>query len=57
MPVEILRMAEAARRLGMSTYEMVKLVHAGQIEYVLVDRVPRIPSTVVEEMLNQRRAS
>lgn len=57
MPVDILRMADAARRLGMTTYEMVKLVHAGQIEYVLVDRVPRIPSTVVEQMLERRRAS
>jgi excisionase family DNA binding protein len=53
MPVEILRLAEAARRLGVTTMDMVKLVHNHEIRYVLVDGVPRIPEDVVEDYRRQ----
>lgn len=43
-PVEILRLAEAARRLGITTKDMVYLVHEGKIRYVTVDGIARIPS-------------
>lgn len=56
MPAEILRLSEAARRLGVSTLTIVKMVTRRQIEYVLVDGVARIPATVVEEM-KARKAS
>ena len=55
MPVEILRLTEAARRLGISTLEMVRLVHERRIEYVVVEGTARIPSDVIEEY--RRRAS
>jgi hypothetical protein len=57
VPVEILRLAEAARRLGVPTLEIVQMVTRRQIDYVLVDGVPRIPETVVEEMKERRAAS
>ena len=57
MPVEILRLAEAARRLGVPTLDIVQMVTRRQIDYVLVDGVPRIPETVVEEMKHRQAAS
>jgi excisionase family DNA binding protein len=54
MPVEILRLAEAAERLGITTKEMVYLVHERKIRYVLVDGIARIPSDVLEEYRTQR---
>ena len=57
VPVEILRLAEAARRLSVPTLEIVQIVTRRQIDYVLVDGVPRIPETVVDEMKGRRAAS
>jgi hypothetical protein len=57
MPVEILRLSEAARRLELTTLEVVRLVTRRQVEYVLVDGVPRISDAVVERMLRERPAS
>jgi excisionase family DNA binding protein len=55
MAVEILGMAEAARRLGITTREMVQLVYERRIRYVLVDGIPRIPDDAVNEY--RQRAS
>ena len=49
MPTEIIGMAEAGRRLGISTREVVQLVYDGALEYVLVDRVPMLSAAVVEQ--------
>lgn len=49
MPTEIIGMAEAGRRLGITTREVVQLVYDGAIEYVLVDGVPMLSATVVEQ--------
>lgn len=49
MPTEIIGMAEAGRRLGLSTRKVVQLVYDGAIEYVLVERVPMLSATVVEQ--------
>ena len=57
MPVEILRLAEAARRLGVPTLDIVQMVTRRQIDYVIVDGIPRIPETVVEDMKGRRAAS
>ena len=54
MAVEILRLAEAARRLGVPTLGIVQMVTRRQIDYVLVDGVPRIPETVVDELKGRR---
>jgi len=57
MPVEILRLAEAAERLGISTKEMVYLVHERKIRYVMVDGIARIPSDVLREYRRTQLAS
>jgi hypothetical protein len=44
MPVVILRLAEAAERVGITTKERIHLVHERQIRYVLVDGIARLPS-------------
>lgn len=49
MTIEILGMAEAARRLGMTTRQMVQLVYDREIRYVLVDGIPRIPEDALDE--------
>jgi hypothetical protein len=49
MPVEIPRLAEAGERLGVTTKEMVYLVHERKIRYVLVDGIAPIPSDALEE--------
>jgi hypothetical protein len=46
-------MAEAARRLEVTTREVVQLVYDGHIAYVLVDGIPRIPDNVVEDYRRQ----
>jgi hypothetical protein len=48
MPTEIIGMAEAGRRLGLTTRQVVQLVYDGVIDYVLVDRVPMLSAAVVE---------
>lgn len=53
MPAEILRLAEAARRLGITTAEIVRMVHERRIEYVVVDGIVRIPDSVVEHLKRQ----
>ena len=54
MPVVVLRLAEAAERLGITSREMVYLVHERKIRYVLVDGIARIPSDVLEAYRTQR---
>lgn len=57
-PVEILRLAEAAHRLGMPTAELVRLVHDRKIEFVVVDGIARIASDVVDRYrVEHQRAS
>lgn len=57
-PIEILRLSEAARRLGMPTAELARLVHERKIEFVMVDGIARIASDVVDRYrLEHQRAS
>ena len=57
-PIEILRLGEAARRLGMPTAELVKLVHDRKIEFVMVDGIARIASDVIDRyLIEHQRAS
>jgi excisionase family DNA binding protein len=53
MAVEILGMAEAARRLGVTTRDVVQMVYDRRIAYVLVDGILRIPDDAVEEYRRQ----
>lgn len=49
MSIELLRASEAARRLGMSTKDLLYLVHAREIRYEMVDGIAHIPTDAVDE--------
>jgi excisionase family DNA binding protein len=44
MPVEALRATEAARRLGISTKELLRLIHERKIRYVMVNGIAHVPA-------------
>jgi excisionase family DNA binding protein len=56
MPTEPLRATEAARRLGVTTRDVLMLVRDQQIRYVMIDGIAHIPVDAIEEYL-QARAS
>ena len=49
MSVELLRASEAARRLEMSTKELLRLVHGREIRYEMVDGIAHVPTDALEE--------
>jgi excisionase family DNA binding protein len=49
MAVEFLRASEAARRLGMPTKDLLRLVHERKIRYVMVEGIAHLPVDAVEE--------
>lgn len=49
MPAEPLRATEAARRLGLPTRELLRLVHERQIRYVMVEGIAHISVDAIEE--------
>jgi hypothetical protein len=49
MTGELLRAPEAARRLGMPTKEMLRLMHERKIRYVMVEGIAHVPEDAVEE--------
>lgn len=49
MPPEPLRATVAARRLGMSTSDLLRLIHDRQIRYVMVDGIAHIPEDAIAE--------
>jgi hypothetical protein len=49
MSTELLRASEAARRLDMSTKELLSLVYGREIRYEMVDGIAHIPIDAVEE--------
>ena len=49
MADELLRASEAARRLGMPTKDLLRLVHDRKIRYVMVKGIAHIPHDAVEE--------
>lgn len=50
-----LRVSEAARRLGISTRELLEQVHTHQIRYVMTEGIAHIPESAVEEFRAGRR--
>ena len=44
-----LRASVAARRLGMPTRELLRLIHDRQITYVMVDGIAHVPEDAVTE--------
>lgn len=49
MASELLRATEAARRLGVPTKELLRLVHDRKIRYVMVSGIAHIPADALEE--------
>jgi excisionase family DNA binding protein len=49
MAAEPLRATEAARRLGVSTKDLLRLVHDREIRYVMVDGIAHIPIDAIDE--------
>jgi len=49
MAVELLRPSEAARRLGVSTKDLLRLVHERKIRHVMVKGVAHVPDDAIEE--------
>jgi excisionase family DNA binding protein len=46
---EFLRASEAARRLDISTKELLRLIHGHAIRYVMVDGIAHVPNDALEE--------
>jgi excisionase family DNA binding protein len=55
MATENLRVTQAARRLGIPTKELLRLVYERRIRYVMVNGIAHIPEDAIEEF--RRRAS
>lgn len=49
MPDEALRVTEAARRLGMPTKELLRLIRDRKIGYVMQDGIAHVPERAIEE--------
>jgi excisionase family DNA binding protein len=44
-----LRASEAARRLGISTKQLLALIHAREIDFVMRDGIAHVPESAIEE--------
>jgi hypothetical protein len=49
MSIELLRASEAARRLDMTTKDLLRLVHGREIRYEMVDGIAHVPTDALEE--------
>jgi hypothetical protein len=49
MVADLLKASEAARRLGMPTKELLRLVHERKIRFVLVKGIAHFPNDPIEE--------
>jgi excisionase family DNA binding protein len=49
MSADVLRATEAARRLGIPTKELLRLVHERRIRYVMVNGIAHIPVDALDE--------
>ena len=49
MSAEPLRATEAARRLGISTKELLRLIHERKIRYVMINGIAHVPVDALDE--------
>jgi excisionase family DNA binding protein len=49
MTVELLRASEAARRLGLSTVDLLRLVHERRIRFVMVEGIAHVPTDALAQ--------
>lgn len=50
---ELLRASEAARRLDITTKQLLELVHGSRIRYVMDEGIAHIPESAIDEYLRQ----
>ncbi len=43
-----LRVPEAARRLGVPTKELLRLMHDGEVAYPMQDGIPHVPTAAID---------
>jgi excisionase family DNA binding protein len=53
VPAELLRASEAARRLGMPTKDLLRLVYDRRIRFIMVDGIAHIPIDALEDFRTQ----
>lgn len=49
MSTDVLRASEAARRLGIPTKELLRLIHERRIRFVMVNGIAHIPVDALDE--------
>jgi excisionase family DNA binding protein len=49
MPAELLRASQAARRLELSTKDLLRLIYDRQIRFVMVGGIAHIPADALDE--------
>ena len=49
MAADLLKASEAARRLGIPTKEVLRLIHEREIRYVMVKGIAHVPDDAIEE--------
>ncbi|MCD9622783.1 hypothetical protein [Rhabdothermincola salaria] len=49
MPTEALRASEAARRLGIPTKDLLRLIHDRMIRYVMIDGIAHVPVDAIDD--------
>jgi len=49
MPTEALRASEAARRLGIPTKVLLRLIHDRKIRYVMIDGIAHVPADAIDD--------
>jgi excisionase family DNA binding protein len=49
MPAEALRATEAARRLGIPTKDLLRLIHDRKIRYVMIDGIAHVPADAIDD--------
>jgi hypothetical protein len=48
MSAEPLRATAAARRLGIPTVDLLRLIHGRQIRYVMIDGIAHVPEDAID---------
>ncbi len=44
-----LRVSEAARRLGVPTKGLLRLMHDGEVAYTMKDGIPHVPAAAIDD--------
>ena len=53
MTSEALRATDAAKRLDITTKDLLRLIHGRKIRYVMVNGIAHVPEDAIEEYLSR----